>query len=60
MVGEFDTVDFLTDQDMANAISLEVARANNTAPSFRPYIVTPLAEASWVAPAPDHANAIER
>ena len=51
---------FLPDQDLANAISLEIARANNTAPSYRPYVVPPLAEAPWVAPAADHTSAIAR
>ena len=47
---------FLPDQDMANAISLEIARApieiaraGNTVPSYHPYVVPSLDEDPWVA-----------
>ena len=51
---------FVPDQDMANAISLELARAANTVPSYHPYIIPQLTEKPWIVPKPDHANAITR
>ena len=51
---------FLPDQEMANAISLEIARANNTVPSYNPYIIPTLADKPWVVPTADHTIAITR
>ena len=51
---------FVPDQDMANSISLELARAAATVPSYSPYIIPQLSEKPWVVPTPDHASAIAR
>ena len=51
---------FLPDQEMANAISLEIARSHNTVPSFDPYVIPQLTEKPWVAPTADHDAAMTR
>ena len=51
---------FLPDQEMANAISLEIARAHNTVPSYDPYVIPQLTEKPWVIPTADHAAAMTR
>lgn len=51
---------FLPDQDMGNATSIEIPRAQNIAHRYHPYVVPLLAEAPWVAPTSDRTNAIAR